>query len=85
MLPIHERFHKAKREFPGSLILFKVGDFYELFYEDAEVAAKSLGLRLTTRNAKDVEPMPMAGFPYHALAGYKAKLVNLGFPVEVIE
>ena len=74
-----QRYQEVKRETPGTLLLFRMGDFYELFYEDAEIAAKALGLTLTSRD-KNSEPIPvpMAGFPYHALDGYLQKLIRSG-------
>ncbi len=80
-----EMYPKLKAESPGSILLFRMGDFYELFFEDAELASKRLGLTLTSRDKNSANPVPMAGFPYHALEGYLAKLVALGHRVAVCE
>jgi DNA mismatch repair protein MutS len=61
--PMMERYMEVKRENPGTMLLFRMGDFYELFYEDAQNAAKVLGLTLTSRDKSSENPTPMAGFP----------------------
>ena len=76
--PMMQQYEQAKRASPGALLLFRMGDFYELFYDDAELAAKTLGLTLTTRDKNRPNPVPMAGFPHHQLEGYLAKLVAAG-------
>ena len=68
--PMMQRYLEVKAQTPGTLLLFRMGDFYELFYEDAEVAARVLGLTLTSRDKGSPNPVAMAGFPYHALDGY---------------
>jgi DNA mismatch repair protein MutS len=73
-----QRYLEVKQETPGTILLFRMGDFYELFYEDAEIAAKVLGLTLTSRDKASSNPVPMAGFPFHALDGYLKKLVAAG-------
>ena len=73
-----ERYREVKRQHPGSMLLFRMGDFYELFYQDAELAAKLLGLTLTSRDKGSPNPVPMAGFPYHALDNYLQKLIDSG-------
>ena len=73
-----KRYEEVKKENPGSLLLFRMGDFYELFHEDARIAAKILGLTLTSRDKNSANPVPMAGFPYHALDGYLQKLIHAG-------
>ncbi|MCA9038805.1 MAG: DNA mismatch repair protein MutS, partial [Planctomycetaceae bacterium] len=78
LTPMMERYLEVKREHPGSLLLFRMGDFYELFYEDAEIAARVLGLTLTSRDKGTANPIPMAGFPYHALQNYLQKLIQAG-------
>ena len=77
------QYHEAKSEVGDALLLFRMGDFYELFHEDAEVAAKHLGLTLTQRDKKNA--IPMAGFPYHQLDSYLGKLIKSGFRVAVCE
>ncbi|MFV0444062.1 MAG: DNA mismatch repair protein MutS [Planctomycetaceae bacterium] len=78
MTPMMQRYLEVKAETPGTILLFRMGDFYELFYEDAETAAKVLGLTLTSRDKGSTNPVPMAGFPYHALEGYLKKLIQAG-------
>ncbi|NOX55240.1 MAG: DNA mismatch repair protein MutS, partial [Planctomycetes bacterium] len=83
--PMMERYLEVKRQNPDSLLLFRMGDFYELFYEDAEVAAKVLGLTLTSRDKGSPNPIPMAGFPYHALESYLQKLIRAGYRAAICE
>ena len=78
LTPMMERYLAVKRENPGALLLFRMGDFYELFHEDAETAAKLLGLTLTSRDKGSPNPVPMAGFPYHALQPQLQKLIRAG-------
>jgi DNA mismatch repair protein MutS len=83
--PMMKQFVSLKRQSEGSLLLFRMGDFYELFLQDAVIAANVLELNLTSRNKKDKEPIPMAGIPYHALEGYLPRLTNAGFKVAIAE
>jgi DNA mismatch repair protein MutS len=80
-----DRYMEVKRSNPGSLLLFRMGDFYELFYEDAELAAKVLGLTLTSRDKGSSNPVPMAGFPFHALENYLQKLIRAGFRAAICD
>ncbi len=82
--PMMRQYEEAKAACGDALLLFRMGDFYELFYEDAKTIAKALGLTLTSRD-KGENPIPMAGFPYHQLDGYLAKLIRQGFRVAVCE
>lgn len=82
--PMMRQYEEAKAACGDALLLFRMGDFYELFYEDAKIIAKALGLTLTSRD-KGENPIPMAGFPYHQLDGYLAKLIRQGFRVAVCE
>jgi len=83
--PMMERYLEVKNQNPGSLLLFRMGDFYELFFEDAEIAAKVLGLTLTARDKGSANPTPMAGFPYHALENYLHKLIRSGHRAAICE
>jgi DNA mismatch repair protein MutS len=85
LTPAMERYLEVKRQNPTSILLFRMGDFYELFFEDAVVSSKVLGLTLTSRDKGSPNPIPMAGFPYHALEGYLRKLINAGHRVAVCE
>ena len=83
--PMMERYLEVKGQNPGSLLLFRMGDFYELFYDDAQLAARVLGLTLTSRDKASSNPVPMAGFPYHALDNYLQKLIEAGLRVAICE
>lgn len=75
----------AKSEHPDALLFFRMGDFYELFFDDAEKAAAALGIALTKRGQHGGEPIPMAGVPWHQAENYLAKLIRAGFKVAVCE
>ena len=83
--PLMKQFFAAKAENPGVLLFFRMGDFYELFYDDARKAAKLLDITLTQRGASGGQPIPMAGVPAHAHEGYLARLVALGESVAICE
>jgi DNA mismatch repair protein MutS len=83
--PMMERYLEVKHQNPGSILLFRMGDFYELFYEDAETCSKVLGLTLTSRDKGSANPVPMAGFPYHSLEGYLHKLIRAGYRAAICE
>ncbi len=85
LTPAMERYLQVKKQNPGSIMLFRMGDFYELFFEDAVTSSKVLGLTLTSRDKGSPNPIPMAGFPYHALEGYLRKLIVAGHRVAVCE
>jgi len=78
------QYEDAKAACGDAILLFRMGDFYELFFEDAKTVSRVLGLTLTSRD-KGENPIPMAGFPYHQLDGYLAKLIRQGFRVAVCE
>ena len=80
-----QQWLRAKAEHADKLLFFRMGDFYELFYEDAEQAARQLDITLTARGQSAGKPIPMAGIPYHAADGYLAKLVKLGVSVAICE
>jgi DNA mismatch repair protein MutS len=83
--PMMERYKVVKAEHPGAILLFRMGDFYELFYDDAQNASRVLGLTLTSRDKNSENPVPMAGFPYHQLDGYLQKLISSGFRVAICD
>jgi DNA mismatch repair protein MutS len=86
LTPMMKQYHEAKRRFPGKLVFFRLGDFYELFYEDALVASRELEITLTSRNKdKSGKPIPMCGVPYHSVDGYVARLLKKGFKIAVCE
>ena len=80
-----QQYLKLKAENPDILLFYRMGDFYELFYNDAKRASQLLDISLTKRGASAGEPIPMAGVPYHAVEGYLAKLVQLGESVAICE
>jgi DNA mismatch repair protein MutS len=82
--PMMQQYHEAKQAAGDALLLFRMGDFYELFFEDAKTAARVLGLSLTSRD-KGENPVPMAGFPHHQLDGYLAKIIAAGMRAAVCE
>ena len=83
--PMMQQYLKLKAENPDILLFYRMGDFYELFYDDAKKAAALLDISLTKRGQSAGNPIPMAGVPYHAVEGYLAKLVQLGEPVAICE
>jgi len=85
LTPMMQRYMEVKREHPEAILLFRMGDFYELFHEDAQTAARVLGLTLTSRDKGSANPTPMAGFPYHQLDSYLRKLIQSGFRAAVCE
>ncbi|MFS8070743.1 MAG: DNA mismatch repair protein MutS, partial [Byssovorax sp.] len=85
LTPVMRQHEEAKASHPDALLFFRLGDFYELFGEDAVVAAKALSITLTSRNKSDPDEHPMCGVPYHAAHGYIAKLLALGHKVALCE
>ncbi|UKE46275.1 DNA mismatch repair protein MutS [Xanthomonas translucens pv. cerealis] len=83
--PAMKQFFAAKSEYPDLLLFFRMGDFYELFYDDARKAARLLDITLTQRGSSGGAPIPMAGVPVHAYEGYLARLVALGESVAICE
>ncbi len=83
--PMMQQYLNIKAEHQDKLVFYRMGDFYELFYEDAEKAADLLNITLTKRGASNGEPIPMAGVPYHAAENYLARLMKLGESVAVCE
>jgi DNA mismatch repair protein MutS len=83
--PLMRQYYGVKQQFPTALVLFRVGDFYELFYEDAITAARELEITLTSRNKEKGQPIPMCGVPYHAAENYIARLIQKGFRVAICD
>ncbi len=83
--PMMQQFLRIKAENPAHLLFYRMGDFYELFFDDALRAAKLLDITLTARGKAGGDPIPMAGVPYHAVDGYLARLVKLGESVVICE
>jgi len=83
--PLMRQYQGIKTRFPHALVLFRLGDFYELFYEDAIAASRELQITLTSRNREKGEPVPMCGVPYHAAEGYIARLLRAGYKIAVCD
>ncbi|HXY48151.1 MAG TPA: DNA mismatch repair protein MutS [Terriglobales bacterium] len=83
--PLMRQYSTIKKEHPNALLFFRLGDFYELFFDDAIVAARELQITLTSRNKEKGIAVPMCGVPYHAAEGYIAKLIRRGFKVAVCD
>jgi DNA mismatch repair protein MutS len=83
--PLMRQYAAVKKEHPNALVFFRLGDFYEMFFEDAIVGSRELQITLTSRNKEKGEKIPMCGVPYHAAEGYIAKLIRKGFKVALCE
>ncbi len=83
--PLMRQYAAVKKEHPNALVFFRLGDFYELFFEDAVVAARELQITLTSRNKEKGIAVPMCGVPYHSAENYIAKLIRKGFKVAICE
>lgn len=83
--PMMQQYLKVKTDYQHALLFYRMGDFYELFFEDAHLAAKLLGITLTHRGKASGQPIPMAGVPYHSAEGYLARLVKAGRTVAICE
>src|SRR4051812_1243072 len=83
--PLMRQYHSIKQQVPQALLMFRLGDFYELFYDDAVTAARELEITLTSRNKEKDQAIPMCGVPYHSAEGYIAKLIQRGYRVAVCE
>jgi len=83
--PLMRQYHGIKQQVPNALLLFRLGDFYELFYDDAVTAARELEITLTARNKEKGQPIPMCGVPYHASENYIARLIQKGYRVAICD
>src|SRR6266481_3587570 len=83
--PLMRQYHAIKQQAPNALLMFRLGDFYELFYEDAITAARELEITLTSRSKEKDTAIPMCGVPYHAAEGYVSRLIQKGFRVAICE
>src|SRR3989441_904588 len=83
--PLMQQYHAIKARYPHALLLFRLGDFYELFYEDAMIASRELQITLTSRNREKGQPIPMCGVPYHAAESYIARLIRAGFKIAICD
>ena len=85
MTPMFEQYARIKAEHPDALLFYRMGDFYELFFDDARVAARELQLTLTSRNREAENPVPMCGVPWHSASTYVAQLVDKGYHVPICD
>src|ERR1700678_504646 len=83
--PLMRQYHAVKQQVPGALLMFRLGDFYELFFEDAVTAARELEITLTARNKEKGNAIPMCGVPYHSAENYIARLIRAGHKVAICE
>jgi DNA mismatch repair protein MutS len=83
--PLMQQYHAVKKQHPSALLLFRLGDFYELFYDDAIVASRLLQITLTSRNKEKGQAVPMCGVPYHAAENYITRLIRAGHKVAICE
>jgi DNA mismatch repair protein MutS len=83
--PLMQQYREIKARHQNAILFFRMGEFYEMFYEDAEIAARTLGLTLTSRNNGAAAEVPLAGVPVRALNDYLRRLVQQGFRVSVCE
>src|SRR5713226_9596693 len=83
--PLMRQYHAIKQQAPNVLLMFRLGDFYELFYDDAVTAARELEITLTSRNKEKGQAIPMCGVPYHAAEGYLSRLIQKGYRVAICE
>jgi DNA mismatch repair protein MutS len=80
-----KQYLSIKEEYPDTILFYRMGDFYEMFFEDAQVASRVLEITLTSRNKKDESPVPMCGVPHRAVSGYIARLIDHGYKVAVCD
>src|SRR5919107_949482 len=85
LTPMLRQYQELKRQHPGTLLFFRLGDFYELFFDDAVTGARELEITLTARHKERGAAIPMCGVPHHAVAGYVARLIRKGFRVAICE
>ncbi len=85
LTPLLEQYHRIKQKYQDTILLFQVGDFYEMFYQDAEIVAKALNLTLTSRSHGKYNKVPLAGVPVKSLDTYLARLISAGFKVAICE
>jgi DNA mismatch repair protein MutS len=85
LTPMLKQYLEIKEKYQDAILFFRMGDFYEMFFEDAEVASKTLRITLTSRNKHDEQPIPMCGVPHHSAASYIATLIDQGFKVALCD
>ena len=83
--PVMQQYLHIKKEYDDAILFFRMGDFYEMFFEDAKIASRVLGLTLTSRDKNKKDPIPMAGIPYHAVNSYLSNMLRAGYKVAICE
>jgi DNA mismatch repair protein MutS len=83
LTPMLRQYFEIKKQYPGTILFFRLGDFYELFNEDAVIGARELEITLTARHKDSKNPIPMCGVPHHAAPSYISRLVKKGFRVAI--
>jgi DNA mismatch repair protein MutS len=83
--PMIKQYMKIKRQYSDSILFFRLGDFYEMFFDDAKVASKILGIALTSRNKSEKNPVPLCGVPFHSVEPYIATMLSHGYKVAICE
>src|SRR5512135_1469232 len=83
--PMIQQYLETKNKCPDAILFYRMGDFYEMFFEDAKIASEILDIALTSRDKSKEDPVPLCGVPYHAASGYIQKLVDRGFKVAICE
>lgn len=83
--PMMQQYIECKENYPDAIVFFRIGDFYEMFFEDAYIASRELEIALTGKDAGYKERVPMCGIPFHAYSGYAEKLISKGYKVAIVE
>ena len=83
--PMLQQYLEMKAQYPDTVLFYRIGDFYEMFLDDAELGSRVMGIALTTRSRDSEAKVPMCGVPYHALSGYLAKMIRAGYRVALCE
>src|SRR3954466_7161747 len=83
--PLMRQYNSIKEQVPGTLLMFRLGDFYEMFFEDAVVASRELEITLTARNKEKGNAIPMCGVPFHSAEGYISRLIARGYRVAICD
>ena len=85
MTPMMQQYFSIKEQYPDYLLFYRLGDFYEMFFEDAKTASRELDLTLTGRDCGEAERAPMCGVPFHSAEGYIGRLIEKGYKVAICE
>ena len=83
--PMMQHYLSVKKQYPDALVFYRIGDFYEMFFEDAKIASKELDLILTGKSAGVENKAPMCGVPHHAVQSYLQRLVSRGYKIAIVE